>query len=88
MCFRQTAANNEGENHKMPFIRLVFIAGCFFFLSGCAGKDIREGIYQGMYEGARIENRKELAPGDRAAQPEMDYNQYKNERKGRVEENR
>jgi hypothetical protein len=41
-----------------------------------------------MYEGARIENRKELAPGDRTAKPEMDYNQYTNERKGRVEENR
>jgi hypothetical protein len=66
----------------------MIIAGCIILFAGCTGKDIREGFYQGMYEGARIENRKELAPGDRAAKPEMDYNQYTNERKGRVEENR
>ena len=70
----------------MPFIRSIGIAGCFIALTGCAGKDIREGLYQGMYEGARIENRKELSPGDRAAKPEMDYNQYTNERKGRVDD--
>ena len=73
----------------MPFIRLMVVAGCFIMtLTGCAGKDIRESVYQGMYEGARIENRKELSPGDRAAKPEMDYNQYTNERKGRVDEKR
>ena len=72
----------------MPFIRSMIIAGCFILLTGCAGKDIREGIYQGMFEGARIENRKELSPGDRATKPELDYNQYKNQRKGRVDENR
>jgi hypothetical protein len=72
----------------LPTLLPMVVAGCFILLAGCAGKDIREGIYQGMYEGARIENRKELSPGDRAAKPEMDYNQYTNERKGRVEENR
>ena len=72
----------------MPFIRSAIVAGCFILLTGCAGKDIREGLYHGMYEGARIENRKELSPGDRAAKPEMDYNQYTNERKGRVDEDR
>jgi hypothetical protein len=72
----------------MEFIRSLVIAGCFILLTGCAGKDVREGIYQGMYEGARIENKKELAPGDRTANPEMDYRQYQNERKGRLDENR
>ena len=72
----------------MQFTRLMVIAGCFMILTGCAGKDIREGIYQGMYEGARIENQKELSPGDRAAKPELDYNQYKNQRKGLVDEKR
>lgn len=72
----------------MPFTRLMAIAGYFMILTGCAGKDIREGIYQGMYEGARIENQKELSPGDRAAKPELDYNQYKNQRKELVDEKR
>jgi hypothetical protein len=72
----------------MPFIRLIVIAGCFMIVTGCAGKDIREGIYQGMYDGARIENQKELSPGDRAAKPELDYNQYKYQRKGLVDEKR
>lgn len=72
----------------MPLIRSMVIVGCCFFLAGCAGKDIREGIYQGMYDGARIENQKELSPGDRAAKPELDYSQYKNQRKGLLEENR
>ncbi|HEX2769500.1 MAG TPA: hypothetical protein VHN12_09460 [Geobacteraceae bacterium] len=72
----------------MPFKRSMVIAGFFTLLAGCTGKDIREGIYQGMYDGARIENQKELSPGDRAAKPEMDYQQYKNERKERLEENR
>ena len=72
----------------MPFIIPMVIVGCFIFLAGCAGKDVREGLFQGMYEGARIENRKELAPGDRSANPEMDYRQYQNERKGRLDDNR
>ena len=72
----------------MQFIKSMVIAGVFIVLTGCAGEDVRDGIYRGMYEGARIENKKELAPGDRVANPEMDYNQYKNERKGRVDENR
>lgn len=72
----------------MKFIKSMVVAGSFILLTGCAGKDIRESVYQGMYEGARIENRKELSPGDRAAKPEMDYNQYTNERKGRVDEKR
>jgi len=72
----------------MPFLRSMVIGGCVVLLAGCAGKDIREGIYQGMYEGASIENKKELSPGDRAAKQEMDYQQYKNERKGRLDENR
>lgn len=66
----------------------MVIVGSCFLLAGCAGKDIREGIYQGMYDGARIENQKELSPGDRAAKPDLDYNQYTNERKSRVDENR
>ncbi len=72
----------------MQLIRPLIVAGCFIILTGCAGKDIREGIYQGMYDGARIENQKELSPGDRVNKPDLDYNQYTNRRKERVEENR
>ncbi len=66
----------------------MIAAGCIVIIAGCSGKEICEGLYQGMYEGARIENRKELAPGDRAANPEMDYRRYQNERNGRLDVNR
>lgn len=72
----------------MQFIKSLIIAESLIIFTGCAAKQIREGFYQGMFEGARIENRKELSPGDRAAKPEMDYQQYTNERKGRVDEHR
>jgi hypothetical protein len=79
---------SKGESDAMRFKRLMIIWGSCVLITGCTGKDIREGVCQGMYEGARIENRKELSPGDRSANPDMDYNQYKNVRKGRVDENR
>jgi len=72
----------------MPFIRSMVIAGCFILFTGCAGKDIREGLYQGVYEGARIEKQKEMTPRERAAKPDMDYHQYTNEQKGRADESR
>ena len=72
----------------MPFIRSMFIAGCFILITGCTGKDIREGLYQGMYEGARIEKQKEMTPRERAAKPEMDYQQYTKEQKERADQNR
>jgi hypothetical protein len=72
----------------MPLIRSMFIAGCFILFTGCAGKDIREGLYQGVYEGARIEKQKEMTPRERAAKPEMDYQQYTKEQKEREDENR
>jgi hypothetical protein len=71
----------EEGNDTMKFIRSMVIAGYFILLAGCSGKDLREGIYQGVYEGARIENQNELSPRERASKPDMDYQQYTNERK-------
>ena len=56
----------------------------FIYISGCS----RDGLYQGLYEGARIQNRKELSPRERATQPDLDYQQYSNELKGRADVNR
>lgn len=69
----------------MKFFRSMIIAGCFALTAGCSGKDIREGLYQGVYEGARIEKQKELTPRERAATPEMDYQQYTIEQKKRAD---
>jgi hypothetical protein len=66
----------------------MIIAGCFAFIAGCTGKDIREGLYHGVYEGARIEKQKEMTPRELAAKPEMDYQQYTIEQKGRLDESR
>lgn len=72
----------------MQIIRSMIIAGSFAVIAGCTGKDIREGIYQGMYDGARIEKQKEMTPRERAAEPDMDYRQYTKEQKERVDESR
>jgi hypothetical protein len=76
----------KGENDAMPIIRSIIISGCFAIIAGCTGKEIREGIYMGVYEGARIEKQKEMTPRERAAEPEMDYQQYTKEQKERVDE--
>jgi hypothetical protein len=76
------------ENYAMKFFRSMIIAGCFPLIAGCTGKDFREGLCQGVYEGDRIEKQKELTPRERAAMPEMDYQQYTIEKKGRGDESR
>lgn len=70
----------------MKLVKPMVFAGSLLLLAGCKGKEIREGIYQGVYEGARIENRKEMTPRERASKPEMDYQQYTKERKLRENE--
>jgi hypothetical protein len=77
-----------GENDAMKFFRSMIIAGCFTLIAGCTGKDFSEGLCQGVYEGARIEKQKELTPRERAATPEMDYQQYTIEQKRRGDESR
>ena len=67
----------------MTFSRSALIA-VFIFIAGCS----KDGLYQGLYEGARIQNRKELSPRERATQPDLDYQQYSNELKGRTDVNR
>ena len=72
----------------MLLIRSMLIAGSFILIAGCTGKELREGVCQGMYDGTRIENRKELSPRERAANPDMDYQQYTIERKERVDQSK
>jgi hypothetical protein len=55
---------------------------------GCTGKEIREGVYQGIYEGARIENRNDMSPRELSTAPDMDYQQYTKERNERAAEPR
>jgi hypothetical protein len=51
----------------------------------CCGKKIREGVYQGIYEGARIENRGKNTPAERAVNPDPEYDRYSRERQERIE---
>ena len=67
----------------MIFARSALIA-LFIFFAGCS----KDGLYQGLYEGARIQNRKEFSPRERATQPDLDYQQYSNELKERTDVDR
>jgi hypothetical protein len=64
----------------------MFVAVFFMLLAGCAGKDIRQGFYQGIYEGVRVENIGHNTPLERANRPDMGYDQYSRERKEHIEE--
>ena len=67
----------------MTFTRFMIMA-TFMLITGCTAQNVREGIYQGMYEGARIENNREMTPAERASRPDPDYNQYSTGRKERI----
>jgi len=68
----------------MTFTRMMIMA-IFMLITGCTAQNIREGIYLGVYEGARIENRREMTPAERANKPDPDYHQYSTDRKERIE---
>ncbi len=70
----------------MTFSRVIIIAAMLMIVTGCCcGAKIREGVYQGIYEGARIENRKEFTPSERAVRPDPEYDRYSRERQERIE---
>ncbi len=72
----------------MPLI-IRFIAVSFLtFLAGCSGEQVRQGLYHGLYEGNRMQERREMSPSERLNRPDMDYQQYSNELRQRKEESR
>ena len=68
----------------MRITKSVIAAVAFIISAGCTMQKVREGVYTGLYEGARIENRREMTPAERAGKPDPDYHQYSSERKERM----
>jgi hypothetical protein len=69
----------------MSFVRSVFIALFFALLAGCSGRDIRQGVYGGIYEGVRIQHMGHNPPCERVSRPDVGYEQYSKERKDLIE---
>ncbi len=72
----------------MPDTRSIFIAVFAMLLAGCAGHDLRQGVYQGIYGGAQTQNMGHNTPLERANRPDLGYEQYSAERKAHLEEDR
>ena len=72
----------------MPLIRCLMIASTFILVAGCMGEKIRQGLYQGMYEGCRLEEQQMTMPFERIGMPDMDFQQYSTALKERKEEKR
>jgi hypothetical protein len=69
----------------MALTRSITTAVCLMLIAGCAGQTVSQGIYQGIYEGSRIETRRKTAPGEYGNKPDMDYQQYSNNRIDRID---
>ena len=55
-------------------------------LAGCSGGKVSQGVYQGLYDGCRLEEDLMRMPYERLGQPDMDFRQYSNALKVRNEE--
>ena len=64
---------------------MIILTAIFMLATGCSGEKIREGVYQGIYEGARIDNRGEFTPSERATKPDPDFDRYSRERQEQLE---
>ncbi len=62
----------------MPLIIRLIIASIFILLNGCTGEQVRQGLYQGLYEGNRMQERREMSPQEQMNKPDLDYSQYSN----------
>ncbi|HTP64951.1 MAG TPA: hypothetical protein VMJ66_06135 [Geobacteraceae bacterium] len=69
----------------MPFARCMLIIFVIALLPGCSEEKVRQGLYQGLYEGNRMQEQREMSPQERINKQDMDYRQYSNERKERME---
>lgn len=72
----------------MPLIICLIAASLFILVAGCSGEQVRQGLYHGLYEGNRMQERREMSPQERVNKPDMDYSQYTNKLKQREEESR
>ncbi len=72
----------------MPLIICLIVASLFILVAGCSGEQVRQGLYHGLYEGNRMQERREMSPQERVNKPDMDYSQYTNKLKQREEESR
>jgi hypothetical protein len=72
----------------MPLIIRLFAASLLILLTGCSGEQVREGLYHGLYEGNRFQEKREMSPQERINKHDRDYIQYTNELKQREEESR
>ncbi len=72
----------------MPSAKYLIIAAVFALFAGCTGEQVRQGLYQGLYEGNRMQERREMSPQEQMSRPDRDYQQYSNELRQRKQESR
>ncbi len=63
----------------MPSIIRFIATSLIILVAGCSGEQVRQGLYHGLYEGNRMQERREMSPSERLSRPDMDYSQYSNE---------
>lgn len=76
----------------MSFIRNLMIGFSFTLVTGCAGEEypqvIYQCIYQSLYGLSRSGDQKRMTPNEQTIKPEMpemDYQQYRYQRDKRIE---
>jgi hypothetical protein len=75
----------KGGNAMTITKMMLIIAAIFTFVAGCSGEQVRDGIYRGMYEGSRIENRGKMTPAERATKFDPEYDRYSGDRQKQME---
>ena len=63
---------------------IIILTTIIMLNSGCSGDTIRKGVYQGIFEGARINNRGEFSPCERATRPDPDFDRYSGSDRSRL----
>ncbi len=63
---------------SMPSIISLIVVSLCALISGCSSEQIRQGLYQGLYEGNRMQERREMSPQEQLNKPDLDYSQYSN----------
>ena len=73
--------NDTGSHLFARYMPIIFV---FAILPGCSGEKVRQGLYQGLYEGNRMQEQREMSPQERINKPDMDFQEYSNARKERM----
>ncbi|NVN91849.1 MAG: hypothetical protein HXX11_14775 [Desulfuromonadales bacterium] len=68
----------------MQIVNRALFVMTLMIIAGCSGQNIRENMYQGIYEGSRIENKRGTTPAENAGKPDLSYDQYKQQRNERL----